>query len=107
MSTDYVSRYDGPEYGPETEPEDAAKYRTVMLMVLGLMRDMVWRSSAEICTALGLNPMVRVDSRLRDLRKDQYAKFIKEQTHLRVLAVKCKRFDGGIYRYQVITEPAS
>lgn len=85
------SRYDGPEYGPETEPEDAKKYSVQMMLVHGLMMDGEWRSSLEICNKLAFAPTTRVDSRLRDLRKRKYGRW----------NVECRRCEDGVYRYRI------
>lgn len=89
MSTQYEFRYDAPNYGPQAEPEDEARYSKQQEAVRVLMADGIARSVLEICKSLGLPPTTRVDSRLRDLRKKKHGGWV----------VKCQRFTDGVYRY--------
>jgi hypothetical protein len=86
----YETRYDPPQYGKDTEPEEAARYTEQMKQILRLMLDGAWRSKKEIRVALGFDEDVAVDSRLRDLRKSQYG----------ALEVTCQK-QGKVYRYKL------
>lgn len=96
MTTEaYESRYAPPLFGKDAEPEDAAKYTALTYRILALMSDCQWRSILEICEALNVPPVTRVDSRLRDLRKDDFKK------RFGAWHVGCQRFADGVYRYRV------
>lgn len=93
---DFTSRYDPPQYGPQTEPEDAVRYSQQEAAILELMKDGVERSTLEICAALGYAPTTRVDSRMRHLRH----KPVKG-----AWPFTCRRCDDGVYRYRLAQRP--
>lgn len=86
------SRYDGPDYGPETEPEDAAHYSQQQLAIRVLLCDGIERSAVEICDALGIPQTTRVDSRVRDLRKVEHGAW----------PIVSRRCADEIYRYKMM-----
>ena len=96
QAIDFTNRYDGPDYGPETEPEEAAKYSQQQEAIKNMLLDHVERSSLEICRALHLPETTRVDSRVRDLRKAKHGAW----------PIKCRRCEDGVYRYRMLERPA-
>jgi hypothetical protein len=88
----FTSRYDPNPYGPETEPEEAAKYSEQHKAILAVFMQGGRYSSEEMRVAANLPIGTRVDSRIRDLRKPQFGAWpIPPST----------KDSDGVYRYEL------
>ena len=85
---------DGMRDGDTFDPDrDFDRLNKQMRRVWNLMSDSKWRTLSEISAATG-DPEASISARLRDFRKKKFGE----------LKLNRRRFDGGLYAYQLINE---